>query len=273
MRGGLPALAERSHRPKACPHQIDPRVEGRIVTLRQGHPSWGPIRIRAPARTREVIQVPSHMAHLSVLVRHHLIEPRNSASACAPTSSASAAGPWSCGRWTSPASAFLDHGTECKVLTGVDDHSLFLGLRRHHGPGHGSAGLRLLRPDVVDLRVHRTFLEIWDGSELVKTVMRTSKGWCARRRPKSTKTSNRVSRLRRYSFVTITVVSAHQETWTPFVAVGEQEIFRHPTAKPSVRIGEILQHSGNGMSTSRGYHKDPLPLFCAGSVGYVGSRE
>jgi transposase len=44
--GGLPARAERSHRPKACPHQIDPRVEGRIVALRQGHPSWRPIRIQ-----------------------------------------------------------------------------------------------------------------------------------------------------------------------------------------------------------------------------------
>lgn len=29
---------------------------------------------------------------------------------------------------------------------------------------------------VVDIRVHPTFLEIWDGSELVKTIMRTSKG-------------------------------------------------------------------------------------------------
>jgi len=29
---------------------------------------------------------------------------------------------------------------------------------------------------VVDIRVHPTFLEIWDGYELVKTVMRTSKG-------------------------------------------------------------------------------------------------
>ena len=29
---------------------------------------------------------------------------------------------------------------------------------------------------VVDVRVHPTFLEVWDGPELVKTVMRTSKG-------------------------------------------------------------------------------------------------
>jgi transposase-like protein len=34
-RGGLPALAERSHKPKGCPHQIDPRIEERIIDLRQ----------------------------------------------------------------------------------------------------------------------------------------------------------------------------------------------------------------------------------------------
>ena len=28
----------------------------------------------------------------------------------------------------------------------------------------------------VDVRVHENFLEVWDGPELVKTVMRTSKG-------------------------------------------------------------------------------------------------
>ena len=35
---------------------------------------------------------------------------------------------------------------------------------------------------VVDIRVHPTFLEIWDGPELVKTVMRTSKGVIRKKR-------------------------------------------------------------------------------------------
>jgi len=55
--GGLVALAERSHRPKACPHQIDSRVEGRIVTLRQGHPSWGPIPRRLKGAQGEGLSV------------------------------------------------------------------------------------------------------------------------------------------------------------------------------------------------------------------------
>ena len=31
--GGLEALADRSHRPRSCPHQMDPAVEVRLVEL------------------------------------------------------------------------------------------------------------------------------------------------------------------------------------------------------------------------------------------------
>ena len=74
--GGLPALDERSHKPKSCPHQIDPNVEARIVTLRQGNPSWGPIRLQFQLGREKVKEVPSHVAIYRALVRHHLIEPK-----------------------------------------------------------------------------------------------------------------------------------------------------------------------------------------------------
>ena len=38
--GGLPALAEGSHKPKSCPHQIDPGIEERIITMHRSHRSW-----------------------------------------------------------------------------------------------------------------------------------------------------------------------------------------------------------------------------------------
>ena len=44
--GGIDELADRSHRPHACPHQMDPAVEVRLVELRQSHPGWGPDRLR-----------------------------------------------------------------------------------------------------------------------------------------------------------------------------------------------------------------------------------
>ncbi len=43
--GGLDALADRSHRPRSCPHQMDPQVQVRLVELRQAHPTWGPDRL------------------------------------------------------------------------------------------------------------------------------------------------------------------------------------------------------------------------------------
>ena len=41
------------------------------------------------------------------------------------TSAGSGTGRWSCGSWTSSAACFLADGTECKVVTGIDDHSRF----------------------------------------------------------------------------------------------------------------------------------------------------
>jgi transposase len=43
--GGLEGLADRSHRPASCPHQMDPGVEARVLELRRLHRSWGPRRI------------------------------------------------------------------------------------------------------------------------------------------------------------------------------------------------------------------------------------
>src|SRR3954449_5361370 len=44
--GGLEALADRSHRPRSCPHQMDAAVEVRLVELRGLHPGWGAERLR-----------------------------------------------------------------------------------------------------------------------------------------------------------------------------------------------------------------------------------
>jgi transposase len=40
--GGLAALADRSHRPTTCPHQIAPEVEAWICELRREHSGWDP---------------------------------------------------------------------------------------------------------------------------------------------------------------------------------------------------------------------------------------
>jgi transposase-like protein len=42
---GLAGLADRSHRPRSCPHQMPATVEVALVQLRLAHPSWGPRRL------------------------------------------------------------------------------------------------------------------------------------------------------------------------------------------------------------------------------------
>ena len=62
--GGLPALADRSHRPQSCAHQVAPELEALICELRRQHPGWGPRRIEhqlAAARRRADAVVLEHV--------------------------------------------------------------------------------------------------------------------------------------------------------------------------------------------------------------------
>jgi transposase-like protein len=43
--GGLEGLADRSHRPASCPHQMPAAVQARVCELRRAHPGWGPQRL------------------------------------------------------------------------------------------------------------------------------------------------------------------------------------------------------------------------------------
>ncbi|NTW40389.1 MAG: helix-turn-helix domain containing protein, partial [Cellulomonadaceae bacterium] len=53
--GGLEALADRSHRPVSCPHQMDPAIEVAVLEMRRAHPGWGPVRIVHELARREVV--------------------------------------------------------------------------------------------------------------------------------------------------------------------------------------------------------------------------
>jgi len=59
---GLDGLADRSHRPRSCPHQMAPAVQVRLVELRQLHPTWGPDRLLY----RELDQLRSNVVGCSV---------------------------------------------------------------------------------------------------------------------------------------------------------------------------------------------------------------
>src|SRR3954452_8503768 len=44
--GGLEALADLSHRPRSCPHQLSAELEARVLELRRARSFLGPRRIR-----------------------------------------------------------------------------------------------------------------------------------------------------------------------------------------------------------------------------------
>jgi len=123
--GGLEGLADRSHRPRSCPHQMPAVVEVALVRLRLAHPSWGPRRLSFELVKRGVAPGVSESAVYRALVRLNLIDP---------AARRLRDRKWK--RWERGAAMelwqmdvvggfVLADGTRAKALTGVDDHSRF----------------------------------------------------------------------------------------------------------------------------------------------------
>src|SRR5262249_17961897 len=74
---GLAGLADRSHRPRSCPHQAEPVVEAAVCELRRSHPGWGARRIEYElGRNGCPGPVPGRMTIYRILVRHGLMAGR-----------------------------------------------------------------------------------------------------------------------------------------------------------------------------------------------------
>ena len=121
--GGLAGLADGSHRPRSCPHQMPAAVQVALVELRLAHPSWGPRRLGFELGRRG--WAVSESAVYRALVRLNLVDP----AARRPRDRR-----WK--RWERGAAMelwqmdvvggfVLADGTRAKALTGIDDHSRF----------------------------------------------------------------------------------------------------------------------------------------------------
>jgi hypothetical protein len=239
-----------------------PQVEARVLELRRLRPGWGPARIAHRLARDGVDPPPSRSGIYRALRRAGLIE------VAARRKRLPAYKRWERGRpmelWQMDVvgGVLLADGTECKVLTGVDDHSRFCvcagvmvratarpvcgffvqAMARHGVPEEGwvvdynterpHQALKMATPaqrfartatlppqppldvtaldrdrsgddwvartvsvngticvssqvfsvfkhrggHVIDVRVREQTLEAWDGAELLKTLLRTSKG-------------------------------------------------------------------------------------------------
>jgi transposase InsO family protein len=123
--GGLAALADHSHRPRFQTRQIDADVEAVICRLRGAHPRWGPRRLRYELGKAGVSPVPSRSTVYRVLVRHGLVPARKRKRRRQDYKRWQREAPMELWQLDVTGSVFLADGTECKLISGIDDHSRF----------------------------------------------------------------------------------------------------------------------------------------------------
>jgi transposase InsO family protein len=122
---GLPALADRSHRPHACPHQLTANLEAAVLEMRRTHPAWGPLRLVDQLRRRGYKNLPSHMAIYRALLRHGAIEPKGQRKRLVTYKRWERGRPMELWQFDVVGGVLLDDGAEAKILTGIDDHSRY----------------------------------------------------------------------------------------------------------------------------------------------------
>jgi transposase InsO family protein len=123
--GGLEALADRSHRPDSCPHQMPAAVEARICELRRHHPGWGQRRLAHELVRGGVDPPPGLTSIYRALVRNGLIEPKPRRRPKADYRRWERGRPMELWQMDIMGGIWLTDGHELKAVTGIDDHSRF----------------------------------------------------------------------------------------------------------------------------------------------------
>ena len=122
---GLEALADRSHRPRSCRHQMYPAVEVRLVELRGLHPGWGPDRLLYRLQRDGIEPLPSRAAIGRALVRLGLVRPRRRRGLRRKCRRWERGRPMELWQLDVMGGVLLEDGTEVKAVTAIDDHSRF----------------------------------------------------------------------------------------------------------------------------------------------------
>lgn len=122
---GLLGLSDRSRRPRTSPTRLPAAIEAAICDVRRQHPRWGARRISHELAQRQDAPVPSRATVHRVLVRNGLIAAQLQEHKRKYR------------RWQREApmhlwqmdlvgGVMLADGRECKMVTGIDDHSRFV---------------------------------------------------------------------------------------------------------------------------------------------------
>lgn len=124
--GGLEGLADRSHRPVGCPHQMPAVVEAAVLELGRQHRSWGPRRlVVVELARRKVAPLPSESGVYRALSRAGLIEPGARRRRRESWRRWERGAPMELWQMDVVGGIGLADGSTAKALTGLDDHSRF----------------------------------------------------------------------------------------------------------------------------------------------------
>jgi transposase InsO family protein len=159
--GGLAALADHSHRPLFQPRQLDGDTEAVLCRLRGAHPRWGPRRLGYELGRAGISPVPSRSTIYRVLVRHGLVPARKRKRRRQDYKRWQREAPVQLWQLDVTGSVFLADGTECKLISGIDDHSRFcviaVVVRR-------AAGRAVCRAFVAAMRIYGIPEEVLSGN-------------------------------------------------------------------------------------------------------------
>jgi transposase InsO family protein len=123
--GGLDGLREVSRRPRTTPTRTAATTEAMICEMRRAHAHWGARRICYEVGLRDVQPAPSRMTVHRVLVRNGFVLPQEQHHKRKYKSWQREA-PMHLWQLDLVGGVYLTDGRECKILTGVDDHSRYV---------------------------------------------------------------------------------------------------------------------------------------------------
>ena len=122
---GFEGLANRSHRPVHCPHQMAPDTEVQLLELRRARPYLGARRLAFELARKGVQPAPSKSAVHRPLARAGVTDPERRLRRLKVWKRWERAMPMELWQLDVVHGFLLADGTSAKALTGVDDHSRF----------------------------------------------------------------------------------------------------------------------------------------------------
>jgi transposase InsO family protein len=122
---GIDGLREVSRRPRTSPSRLAAEAEALVCELRRAHPRWGARRIAFEVAQRGVAGAPSRATVHRVLVRNAMVTPQAQQHKRKYRRWARET-PMALWQLDLVGGIYLADGRECKVLSGIDDHSRYV---------------------------------------------------------------------------------------------------------------------------------------------------